>query len=326
MRRKLLANKTSLEITDTFDETLIEDIQTSAPGLQSLIITVLDGKVLDLAGISKLENLRIIQILDGPELEQILLGDLGNLSYLKELHLSIYEESKIEGLDLSVLSGNKSIEKITIDINLEFLKLDGLCTCSNLESISIRGFHGSCIDLSKLSDCPNLGSIEILNFGRTAYDDIGIFEIILPRNIPLDCLSIGGFLEENEPNIDFSVLKEQSYIDMLSLVNIGLTSFDLNLLSNAERIGHITLIQNEISEIDMTPILEKPMDVTRGAAFFVDEKTKVIVGVPIEKVEEIIKRPNVKALIENKYGTAEYTFGFQWLKSLLENYTIELTE
>ena len=66
-------------------------------------------------------------------------------------------------------------------------------------------------------------------------------------------------MEECEPDIDFSVLKNQTHIEMISLVNIGLVSFDLGLLSNAERIGQIVLDDNEISEIDITPIIDKPM-------------------------------------------------------------------
>ncbi len=322
MRRNLFADKTHLEVADTFNQELIEDIVASAPSLSSIVITILEGHVFDLKGISALENLQVVQIVEGPQLQEIRLTDIGNLKHLQELYIDICEDAQIEEIDLTVLAGNESIEKIRINCSVSMLRLNGLSSCSNLDTVQISGMTGSPIDLSALSGCPKLSSIEIMYFGRDAWEDIGVFEIHLPQDIPLACLSIAGFLEEQEPDIDFTVLKMQSHIEMLSLLNIGLTTFDLSLLEHAERIGQIDLFENELTEVDITPILEKPMCIY-VIAFGIDSDVKVIIRSTREKVEELIRRPDEKVITQTKHGPSENMFGYSWLQYVLDNHIVE---
>lgn len=322
-RRNLFANKKHLEIADRFDKELVEDLVASAPELTSLVITVLDGDILDTTGISDLEHLEVVQIVEGADLQTILLTDLGHLKHLRELNIDICENAQIGEIDLTVLAGNESLEKIRIDCPVSLLRLDGLSSCSNLASVQISGMTGSPIDLSALSGCPKLSSIEIMYFGRDAWEDIDVFEIRLPQDIPLDSLSIAGFLEGQEPAIDFTVLRTQSHIEMLSLLNIGLTSFDLTLLEHAERLGQIDLLDNELTEVDITPILGKPMCIYHGIAFSIDSDVKVIIRSTREKVQELIRRPDEKVITQTKHGPSENMFGYSWLQYVLDNHIIE---
>ena len=315
-----------MEVADSFNQELIEDIQAAAPGLESLYITVLEGVKFSSEGISKLENLEQLQILEGAGLERLLLPELGELKHLKYLNIDIDERAELDEIDLSVLAGNESIEVIQIECTVKSVKLKGLSSCTKLRTISLIGINGDHVDFSDLSGSPSLTAIQVLKFGEGISDDIEAFKIILPQNIPLDTLSIADFMGEGKVDIDLSVLMEQKHIEMISLVNLNIPSFDCGLLSNTERIGQLLLDDNDITEIDITPIIEKPMNEYHGISFSVDEKTKVIIRVPSEKIERLIKHPQEKVTILTKDGQIEGLYGFQWLQYALDNYDIEFKE
>lgn len=311
-----------MEVADSFNIELIEDIRAAAPGLQTLFITILEGKEFSSKGISKLENLQDLQILEGHELEQLRLPELGKLKHLKYLNISIDEGAQLGEIDLSSLAGNESIEVIQSDCSVKSIKLESLSSCTQLKTIYLTGINGEHIDLSDLSGSSNLAAIQVMNFSKETSDDNGVFKIILPRDIPLDTLSLAGFSGEGEPDIDLALLKNQKHIEMVSLVNLNLKSFDCSLLSKADRIGQLLLDDNEITEIDITPIIEKPMNIYHGISFSVDEKTKVIVRVPYKKVDQLIKIPHEKVIIPSIHGPMESLYGFKWLQYVLDNCNI----
>ena len=124
--------------------------------------------------------------------------------------------------------------------------------------------------------------------------------------------------------IDFSILNGLHFLDMLFMRNLNLEILDLSFLSNVDLLGQIDLSENKISALDVTPIMEKRMNMEYG--LILDEGTKILIkGKSEEEVQEILEKPDQTERILYMGREVESIFSYGWLRKITEEHDIEWT-
>ncbi|MBN2228444.1 MAG: hypothetical protein JW779_02550 [Candidatus Thorarchaeota archaeon] len=329
-RRKSIKGASRIEYAGPLTKEIIEDFVIAAPNVQILHIELLDDTSFNLSDLRELKDLLVLKVSEGYDLKQVSLEGIQEFNLLTGLEININSADTIEEIDLAPLKNHPELTVLTIAGQVRTLKaIDTLNTIPKLNSIGLYSLDISELDLSSLGGCSKLESVYLGDLGSEK--PTKPYRIILPKEAPIKILEISEcYSDDLVVEVDYSFLKGKVALDSFSVVNCNLTSFDLGNLASLKRIGHLDLSQNKITHLDITPILDIPMfteEALGESPFATDQDVIIQISKNKEQeIDEILKRPD--KIVEDHDGSfaINYEFGHQWLRKLLESYTIEWIE